>query len=153
MAATDRASALPADDSYLSDLLSYGVERLNEEPDRLASERQRAERRARQAAVEHYRAFVGAAECYATVRREVAGIERGLEAMRASLPTLRAGCEAFATEAADTCAICLEPLVGGRGDAHGRTTALPCAHTFHAACIRPWLSEHAECPTCRHPCG
>ena len=101
MAATDRASALPADDSYLSDLLSYGVERLNEEPDRLASERQRAERRARQAAVEHYRAFVGAAECYATVRREVAGIERGLEAMRASLPTLRAGCEAFATEAAD----------------------------------------------------
>ena len=47
MAATDRASALPADDSYLSDLLSYGVERLNEEPDRLASERQRAERQRR----------------------------------------------------------------------------------------------------------
>ena len=47
----------------------------------------------------HYRAFVDAGGCYQSVRDEVRQIQRGLEAMRASLPELRAGCQRFAGRA------------------------------------------------------
>jgi hypothetical protein len=87
------------DDSYLSDLLSYSVERLNREPELLDADGERAARRKQEVALQQYRAFVGASECYDTVRSEVADIERGLEAMRGALPELRAGCQAFAARA------------------------------------------------------
>ena len=87
------------DDSYLSDLLSYSVERLNREPELLDAEGERAARRKQEVALQEYRAFVGASQCYDTVRSEVADIERGLEAMRGALPELRAGCQAFAARA------------------------------------------------------
>ena len=86
-------------DSYLSDLLSYSVERLNREPELLDAEGERAARRKQEVALQEYRAFVGASQCYDTVRSEVADIERGLEAMRGALPELRAGCQAFAARA------------------------------------------------------
>lgn len=44
------------------------------------------------------------------------------------------------------CTICLEPLNTGGGG-----YALPCAHTFHRSCLRPWLVEHSQCPLCRAP--
>ena len=28
---------------------------------------------------------------------------------------------------------------------------LPCGHSFHNACIDPWLSRTGSCPTCRAP--
>ncbi|MBX7067120.1 MAG: hypothetical protein K1X28_07805 [Parachlamydiales bacterium] len=31
----------------------------------------------------------------------------------------------------------------------GAMQALPCAHTFHEACIQPWLNQRGTCPTCR----
>jgi len=30
-------------------------------------------------------------------------------------------------------------------------SALPCMHSFHMRCIRPWLLENDSCPVCRHP--
>jgi hypothetical protein len=50
-------------------------------------------------AVSQYRAFVGAADCYGTVRAEVAEIESKLDAMRGALPALRRGCQEFAARA------------------------------------------------------
>ena len=87
------------DDGYLSDLLSFSVTQLNREPERLKEQGERAVIARRETAQRRYDAFVGASECYDVVRREVADVERGLEAMRASLPALRAGCQAFAVRA------------------------------------------------------
>lgn len=50
-----------------------------------------------------------------------------------------------AASAADSleCSICRSSL--GRNNVQ----ALACAHTFHHACIRPWLNDHNTCPICR----
>ena len=45
----------------------------------------------------------------------------------------------------DTCAICLDAYE--KGDS---LTELPCTHSFHTHCIRPWLSgKSALCPLCK----
>ncbi|KAL9258069.1 E3 ubiquitin-protein ligase AIP2-like protein [Drosera capensis] len=43
------------------------------------------------------------------------------------------------------CAICKEKLVVG-----DEMQELPCKHTFHPPCLKPWLDEHNSCPICRH---
>jgi hypothetical protein len=103
-AATSATSALMAapdmmDDAYLSDLLSYSLERLDAEPEKLDADASRATESERRVACEEYRAFVASADCYATVRGEIRAIGDRLDAMRDALPTLRAGCEAFAAKA------------------------------------------------------
>jgi len=44
------------------------------------------------------------------------------------------------------CAVCLSAFEAGEP-----TRALPCGHLFHAACITPWVTSNASCPTCRRP--
>lgn len=45
----------------------------------------------------------------------------------------------------DLCAICLETFEDGES-----LTGLPCRHSFHTECIRPWLSsKSALCPMCK----
>ncbi|CAN8300890.1 unnamed protein product [Cochlearia groenlandica] len=43
------------------------------------------------------------------------------------------------------CCICKENLVIG-----DKMQELPCKHTFHPPCLKPWLDEHNSCPICRH---
>ncbi|KAM7276516.1 hypothetical protein ACFE04_018382 [Oxalis oulophora] len=43
------------------------------------------------------------------------------------------------------CAICKENLVAG-----DKMQELPCRHTFHPPCLKPWLDEHNSCPICRY---
>lgn len=43
------------------------------------------------------------------------------------------------------CAICKEGLVVG-----DEMQELPCKHTFHPPCLKPWFDEHNSCPICRH---
>ncbi|XP_050218868.1 E3 ubiquitin-protein ligase AIP2 [Mercurialis annua] len=43
------------------------------------------------------------------------------------------------------CAICKENLV-----VEDKMQELPCKHTFHPPCLKPWLDEHNSCPICRH---
>jgi E3 ubiquitin-protein ligase synoviolin len=41
------------------------------------------------------------------------------------------------------CCICLGTIVKGK--------ELGCKHVFHLVCLRSWLLEKVECPTCRAP--
>lgn len=43
------------------------------------------------------------------------------------------------------CCICKENLV-----VNDKMQELPCRHTFHPLCLKPWLDEHNSCPICRH---
>ncbi|KAK4797548.1 hypothetical protein SAY86_029874 [Trapa natans] len=43
------------------------------------------------------------------------------------------------------CAICRENL-----QVSDKMQELPCKHTFHPPCLKPWLDEHNSCPICRH---
>lgn len=43
------------------------------------------------------------------------------------------------------CSVCL--CDAEDGDA---MRTLPCAHSYHSACIDRWLGEHATCPVCKH---
>lgn len=42
------------------------------------------------------------------------------------------------------CVVCLCPM-----QQEEEVMLLPCAHKFHAACIRPWLGRSIECPVCK----
>ena len=58
-----------------------------------------------------------------------------------------AAVDGHAAAEGDECAICLEPLGGGR-----EVSTLSCAHNFHAACMDTMRKHgHAECPLCREP--
>ncbi|KAF4026028.1 hypothetical protein G4228_017936 [Cervus hanglu yarkandensis] len=46
-------------------------------------------------------------------------------------------------EEEEPCVICHENL------SPDNLSVLPCAHKFHAQCIRPWLMQQRTCPTCR----
>jgi hypothetical protein len=43
-----------------------------------------------------------------------------------------------------SCGVCLEDLQVGE-----KILQVPCHHCFHADCLKPWITEHNTCPTCR----
>lgn len=45
-----------------------------------------------------------------------------------------------------TCSICLDTIQPSQV-----ARALPCSHTFHRECIRPWVARRRTCPECRAP--
>lgn len=45
---------------------------------------------------------------------------------------------------ADSCAVCIESYKVG-----DVLSVLTCSHSFHKACIEPWLMEHRTCPMCK----
>ena len=44
------------------------------------------------------------------------------------------------------CSICLDTIQPSQV-----ARALPCSHTFHRECIRPWIARRHTCPECRAP--
>lgn len=44
----------------------------------------------------------------------------------------------------ESCSICLETFI-----MHEKVKSMPCAHTFHANCIKEWLQRKLNCPVCR----
>lgn len=43
-----------------------------------------------------------------------------------------------------TCSVCISDFEMGK-----EATVLPCGHTFHSGCIKPWLKSNDKCPVCR----
>jgi hypothetical protein len=72
-------------------------------------------------------------------------------AVMAVLPWLRsdARCVMGATDAGETCCVCLQDLEDG-----DRIHELSCGHRFHRASrkcpgVKPWLRKRGTCPLCR----
>ncbi|BAT82415.1 E3 ubiquitin-protein ligase AIP2 [Vigna umbellata] len=64
----------------------------------------------------------------------------------AKLPVITLTEEILATLGKDAeCAICRENLI-----LNDKMQELPCKHTFHPPCLKPWLDEHNSCPICRY---
>mmetsp|Transcript_23886 Transcript_23886/g.28889 ORF Transcript_23886/g.28889 Transcript_23886/m.28889 type:complete len:566 (+) Transcript_23886:343-2040(+) len=97
--ATSVALAGPAlseqEDNYLSELLSYSLERLNQEPEILRTDVARINRQLQEVAVGEYRAFITASECIQSVHGEVEQISSHLHTLLDGLPALSSGCEEF----------------------------------------------------------
>ncbi|XP_058757618.1 E3 ubiquitin-protein ligase AIP2-like [Vicia villosa] len=68
------------------------------------------------------------------------------KAVVAKLPVITLTEEILANMGKDAeCAICRENLA-----LNDQMQELPCKHTFHPPCLKPWLDEHNSCPICRH---
>ncbi|KAJ4850365.1 hypothetical protein Tsubulata_031317 [Turnera subulata] len=64
----------------------------------------------------------------------------------ANLPVITLTEEILAKLGQDAeCSICKESLL-----VNDKMQELPCKHTFHPPCLKPWLDEHNSCPICRH---
>ncbi|XP_038896807.1 E3 ubiquitin-protein ligase AIP2 [Benincasa hispida] len=64
----------------------------------------------------------------------------------AKLPVITITEEVLAKLGKDVqCAICRENLA-----VDDKMQELPCKHTFHPPCLKPWLDEHNSCPICRY---
>mmetsp|Transcript_14649 Transcript_14649/g.36788 ORF Transcript_14649/g.36788 Transcript_14649/m.36788 type:complete len:614 (-) Transcript_14649:93-1934(-) len=87
------------DNAYLSELLSYSLDRLNKEPALLEEDQDCIRRQMQECAVSHHRAFVEAAQHMAHVRDQVATVNNHLKGMLTALPELQAACASFTDEA------------------------------------------------------
>lgn len=48
------------------------------------------------------------------------------------------------------CCICVSDLLDtSTGEKCVKVKTLPCKHTFHASCIKQWLTSHKTCPVCK----
>ena len=65
--------------------------------------------------------------------------------LAASLNTLDLAQASPGEETQRECPICFDKICENDG------SALPCMHSFHTRCIRPWVLENNSCPVCRHP--
>ncbi|KAF8070905.1 COG8 [Scenedesmus sp. PABB004] len=94
------ADAAKAADMYISELLSYSLERLRKEPELLAEERARVERGVASAALAHYHAFIDSAAALGVVQAQLGGACDGLGALAARVPDLAGTFEGFSRDAA-----------------------------------------------------
>eukprot|EP00894_Picocystis_sp_ML_P002892 jgi/Pico_ML_1/53409/g3964.t1 len=81
-----RASYASPDDVYLSDLLSYSLERLGREPELLRSESQRLEKQLHGVAVKHCTSFVSVEDGLESVRKEMELAKQRLDKLAKSAP-------------------------------------------------------------------
>jgi len=80
---------------YVSELLSFTLDRLHKEPELLRVDGERIQRQMQEVAVANYRAFISAADALVSIREEVSSIDKHLESMIAEIPKLTSGCNEF----------------------------------------------------------
>ncbi|PSS19348.1 Conserved oligomeric Golgi complex subunit 8 like [Actinidia chinensis var. chinensis] len=97
--AEDVAGLLPlasvTQQPYVSELLSFTLDRLHKEPELLRVDVERIQRQMQEVAVGNYRAFISAADALLAIREEVSSIDRHLESLISEIPKLTSGCTEF----------------------------------------------------------
>ncbi|KAF7830447.1 conserved oligomeric Golgi complex subunit 8 [Senna tora] len=86
--------------SYVSELLSFTLDRLHKEPELLRVDAERIQRQMQEVAVGNYRAFIAAADALLAIREEVSSIDKHLDSLTNEIPKLTSGCSEF-TECAE----------------------------------------------------
>ncbi|TKY58334.1 Conserved oligomeric Golgi complex subunit 8 [Spatholobus suberectus] len=80
---------------YVSELLSFTLDRLHKEPELLRVDADRIRRQMQEVAVGNYRSFIAAADALIAIRREVSSIDNNLESLISEIPKLTSGCTEF----------------------------------------------------------
>lgn len=75
--------------------------------------------------------------------RELFQIQRRITIVTTTSANLDGPKGTSVTASCDDCAICQET------NANAASRINVCGHTFHTACIRPWLDRNPTCPMCR----
>ncbi|KAK8568599.1 hypothetical protein V6N13_106503 [Hibiscus sabdariffa] len=93
------ASLLPiasvSQQPYVSELLSFTLDRLHKEPELLRVDAERIQRQMQEVAVGNYRAFISAADALVAIKEEVSSIDKHLESLITEIPSLTSGCTEF----------------------------------------------------------
>ncbi|XP_057959490.1 conserved oligomeric Golgi complex subunit 8 [Malania oleifera] len=93
------ASLLPlasvSQQPYVSELLSFTLDRLHKEPELLRVDAERIRRQMQEVAVGNYRAFICAADALQAIREEVSAADKHLEYLINEIPKLTSGCTEF----------------------------------------------------------
>ncbi|KAB1215755.1 Conserved oligomeric Golgi complex subunit 8 [Morella rubra] len=84
---------------YVSELLSFTLDRLHKEPELLRVDAERIRRQMQEVAVGNYRAFIAAADALFAIREEVSSISNHLESLVNEVPKLTSGCIEFVESA------------------------------------------------------
>ncbi|ESO01844.1 hypothetical protein HELRODRAFT_94263 [Helobdella robusta] len=86
---------------YLSELSSYGIAKLNSEPQRLAEEKAQILEETRSLAFHNYKTFIQTAECCKEIFQDFQIIEKHVGSMLQRLPGLLTSCATFLKQAQD----------------------------------------------------
>ncbi|XP_028812313.1 conserved oligomeric Golgi complex subunit 8 [Denticeps clupeoides] len=84
---------------YLAELCSYGVEKLNQEPERLAEERAHILQQTRELAFSNYKTFIRTADCTEDIYTHFSCVENSVSTLLHKLPSFGERCRGFMTEA------------------------------------------------------
>ncbi|GLT25603.1 hypothetical protein SLA2020_007240 [Shorea laevis] len=91
--------ASAAQQPYVSELLSFTLDRLHKEPELLRVDAERIQRQMQEVAVGNYRAFIAAADALVAIKDEVSSIDKHLESLITEIPKLTSGCTEFVESA------------------------------------------------------
>lgn len=93
------ASLLPlasaSQQPYVSELLSFTLDRLHKEPELLRVDAERIKRQMQEVAVGNYRAFISAADALHSVKEEISSTHKHLDTLIAEIPKLNSCCTEF----------------------------------------------------------